>query len=240
MCCLVRSLAHPDDHALLPDPYVNASRIPPLPESSAGAASCIASQAPTPPTFGAFYHHLCAERVGVLLNLTPLVERDMIKSHQYWPSSTSAPIEEGEWVVQMLGEEPSETSGLTLRRLQLTHGEASHQLTLLHYTGWQDHGALPTPQLMGLLTAVEQARLGAEAAPLWVHCSAGIGRSGTLIGAFLAQQLPAAQRTAVPSMDLAAYITRHMRHFRAGMVQTPGQLVTLASAIELAAQASQS
>lgn len=237
-CCRVRHKPHSDDHALLPGPYLNASRIPPLPSSRADAASCIASQAPTPGTFGAFYHHLCAENVGTLLNLTPLVEREMVKSHQYWPSSVESPLHvDQEWTVWLLAEKSgtNDYHGLTWRRLRLERSQGTlHELTLLHYTGWQDHGALPMPQLMALLRAVRETRHDLpSASPLWVHCSAGIGRSGTLIGSFLAEQLQPNAQSTLSSMDLAVNITRYLREFRAGMVQTPGQLVTLAHAIEL-------
>lgn len=239
MCCPVRlPTAHPDDHALLPGPYLNASRIPPLPESTPDARACIASQAPTVGTFGTFYHHLCTEQVGTLLNLTPLAEGQIVKSHAYWPSSTSEPLHvEPGWTVELLWEREStdaDTDGLTWRRLRLQPADGdAHELTLLHYTGWRDHGPLPMPQLLALLAEVHTAcQATPSGAPLWVHCSAGIGRSGTLIGVVLAEQLAPDAFADASSMDLAVHITKYLREFRGGMVQTPGQLVTLAHAIE--------
>lgn len=236
MSFLVRHWLIPtDDRALLPGPYLNASRIPALPGSVPNASACIASQAPLPATLGSFFHHLCAENVTTLVNLTPLTERGMVKSHAYWPSDPASPLRiDGSWEVRLLWEKSSTEDaahGLIWRRLHLAHADAtSHELTLLHYTGWQDHNALPTQQINALLTAVEEAHgRSPPTSPLWVHCSAGIGRSGTLIGAFLAQQL---SHSSGDSMELAVHITEYMRQFRMGMVQMPGQLVTLAEAIE--------
>ncbi|CAD6964821.1 unnamed protein product [Tilletia laevis] len=83
------------DHALLPGPYLNASLIPPLPlplpastqPSRPQGQAYIASQAPPPHTFPAFFAHLCAQRVRVLVMLTPLTERGLKKADQYWPSA---------------------------------------------------------------------------------------------------------------------------------------------------------
>lgn len=184
-----------------------------------------------PPTFPPFLHHVVEQAVGVMLNLTPLTERNVLKSHAYWPEATNTPMRAGEWSVHLVGEQPSAAcASLVERRLRLERGESKHELTLLHYTGWKDHGALPQEELEALLRAVTGAcDATAPHAPLWVHCSAGIGRSGTVIGAFLAQQMPPPDLSPI---DWAASITLHMRAERPGMVQTPGQLLTLASVLE--------
>ncbi|KAL9937028.1 hypothetical protein V8E36_004263 [Tilletia maclaganii] len=82
------------DHALLSGPYLNAALIPPLPlgaDSGTPVAGpsrqCyVASQAPLPHTFPTFFAHLVAQRVRVLVMLTPLQERGRRKADAYWPS----------------------------------------------------------------------------------------------------------------------------------------------------------
>ncbi|KAL4443249.1 hypothetical protein ABPG75_010986 [Micractinium tetrahymenae] len=60
-------------------------------------------------------------------------------------------------------------------------GSASRQRSTTiqhyHYTAWPDHGVPPSPEPLLHLCA-ELRAAGAHAAPILVHCSAGIGRSG--------------------------------------------------------------
>lgn len=207
---------------------MNASCVPSLAGASR-ASTYIVSQAPPPDTFGAFFHHLHAQRVQTLVNLTPLAENGIRKSERYWPLAT-APVTSGAWRVDLLGETERGASAdrACVRQLRLTHADgASHELQQIHFTGWQDHGELDPAVLVSLLNAIQR-----DKGAVWVHCSAGIGRSGTLVGALLAQELDL-KSSSGSAMELAARTTAHMRQYRMGMVQTPGQLLTLARVIEV-------
>lgn len=52
-------------------------------------------------------------------------------------------------------------------------------MTHLNYTGWPDHGTPTQPEQ--LLTFISYMRHVHQSGPIITHCSAGIGRSGTLI-----------------------------------------------------------
>lgn len=52
-------------------------------------------------------------------------------------------------------------------------------VTHLNYTGWPDHGTPTQPEQ--LLTFISYMRHVHRSGPIITHCSAGIGRSGTLI-----------------------------------------------------------
>lgn len=52
-------------------------------------------------------------------------------------------------------------------------------VTHLNYTGWPDHGTPTQPE--HLLTFISYMRHIHQSGPIITHCSAGIGRSGTLI-----------------------------------------------------------
>lgn len=49
----------------------------------------------------------------------------------------------------------------------------------MNYTGWPDHGTPMQPEQ--LLTFISYMRHIHQSGPIITHCSAGIGRSGTLI-----------------------------------------------------------
>jgi len=68
--------------------------------------------------------------------------------------------------------------------LSLSSGQTgeSRQLFHFHYTTWPDFGVPESPAsfLHFLFKVRESGSLGPEHGPPVVHCSAGIGRSGTL------------------------------------------------------------
>ncbi|PKI83119.1 hypothetical protein MVES_002734 [Malassezia vespertilionis] len=135
-----------DDSSLLQGPYLNASYIPAFPGSIEGSLACIVSQAPTPSTFQAFFHHLHAQKVNVLVNLTPLEEGGMVKSDQYWPTTPTSPLHfaDNALKISLLPDAPSGLpllQNLAYRSLQISNVKEnwSHTVTLLHYTGWKDH-----------------------------------------------------------------------------------------------------
>ena len=67
--------------------------------------------------------------------------------------------------------------------LQLTEADSKHMtVTHLHYTAWPDHGVPDNVMsLIGFIRHVRKLHPISQQQPLLVHCSAGVGRTGTLI-----------------------------------------------------------
>jgi protein tyrosine phosphatase len=243
------------DHALLPGPYLNAAFVPPFHPTS---LSFIASQAPLPSTYTAFYTHIVEHGVRVLVNLTPLVEKGRTKAHQYWPAEDADMVLENGWKLTC---KPA-------TRIQLENGEATLErrtilikpgeeaaeglnahgwgVTQFHLTSWPDHGVFPTAMMMQLMREIQLVPMPKiyPPPPTWIHCSAGVGRSGTLAAALIAQAvinvskhsnhedrdaLPLFMRAEADSQvwDLPVRIVEHLRRYRARMVQTLEQFEAL-------------
>ncbi|PWZ01859.1 phosphatases II [Testicularia cyperi] len=258
------------DHALLPGEYLNASMIPPMYPCS---MSFIASQAPLPSTLGAFYRHLVKQKIRALVNLTPCTENGRLKAHQYWPDSTddkhAIQLDNG-WTVTLDDQKDVQLAGgkatLVRRRLQIhTSSKATATggwgITQLHLSTWPDHGTFPTDLLLEVMSQVGLVPTPRifPPPPVWIHCSAGVGRSGTLAAAMIAQAIinlhkannspDSSSFNAVGDLlqrsedahiwDLPTRIVEHFRRFRPRMVQTETQFAALFDIVRLLVQSKQ-
>ena len=60
--------------------------------------------------------------------------------------------------------------------------EPAHEVTHFHYTAWPDHGVpSDATSLINFIKRVREAQPHSTEVPLLVHCSAGVGRTGTFI-----------------------------------------------------------
>jgi protein tyrosine phosphatase len=235
---------------------LNASLIPPYPYEGLGKRrSYISSQAPLPQTLPVFYDNVIKHNVSLIVNLTPLVEHGRVKSDEYWPTDknqrwTSTPgyrIEHRQDPSPIEGGRSATTASFKADHYQLRlHDEGEikqqHDFDLIHMTSWPDFGAFSSDIMIHLLELIERTAKGSD--PVWVHCSAGIGRSGTLIASLLARDLKSSLSQALqlepitaPSMlamealKAARRLVDHERRYRPKMVQTPEQLGMVASVI---------
>ncbi|EHB03747.1 Receptor-type tyrosine-protein phosphatase V [Heterocephalus glaber] len=110
----------------------------------------------------------------------------------YWPAH-STPIILGRMAIHLLAEEPGDE--WTKREFQLQHVCAQHKqrrVKQLQFTTWPDHSVpeAPGPLLAFVELVREQARATQGTGPILVHCSVGVGRTGTFVALLrLLQQL---------------------------------------------------
>lgn len=74
-------------------------------------------------------------------------------------------------------------------KIDVPKQKLSHTLTQLHYIGWPDWG-LPQESegVMHIVSEMVKLREASDK-PIIVHCSAGVGRTGTVIAIALIQEL---------------------------------------------------
>ena len=170
-----------------------------------------------------FWRLVWEQRVGVVVMITNLVEQGKRKCEQYWPETGAAMF--GLIEVTMVAE--SVQAHCTVRTLRLRHtrlqgrrgeGGGVREVTQHQYTSWPDHGT-PT-NIAPVLSFIKKSSAACQESegPLLVHCSAGVGRTGTyiVIDAMLKQL------RAKGEINIASFLS-HIRHQRAFLVQTEDQ-----------------
>ncbi|CAF1627230.1 unnamed protein product, partial [Adineta ricciae] len=144
---------------------------------------------------------------------------------QYWPDEGEKQI--NNFTIRFENEE--RYTYYTIRRFVLLNPiESSETLTIkqFHFLSWPDHDGLtlPTP----LLDFWQRFRNNCKTStsPILVHCSAGVGRSGTFIALDALLEMSIYEDT----IDILEF-THRMRQNRVYMIQTVGQYVFLYRAL---------
>jgi protein-tyrosine phosphatase len=171
--------------------------------------------------------------------LTPLQENhrglSLEKSSHYWPISADEPLKvgkEGGFIdaleVKFLSEQVFEH--YELRELQITNLTTGvHKLVHhFHYQSWEDFGNPKTDaDLVSFINLVNSKATDTNS-PIVVHCSAGIGRTGTYIAvdSILNSSLP-------ETLDPVFEAVSLMRQQRIGMVQSFCQFLYIYDQLKL-------
>ncbi|XP_041497966.1 tyrosine-protein phosphatase non-receptor type 13 isoform X3 [Microtus oregoni] len=179
----------------------------------------IACQGPLPTTVGDFWQMVWEQNSTVIAMMTQEVEGEKVKCQRYWPSILGTTTMANERLRLALLR-MQQLKGFVVRVITLEDiqtGEVRH-ISHLNFTAWPDHDTPSQPD--DLLTFISYMRYIHRSGPVITHCSAGIGRSGTLICIDVVLGLI--------SQDLEFDISdlvRCMRLQRHGMVQTEGQYI---------------
>uniref|UniRef100_A0A2K5CAT5 Receptor-type tyrosine-protein phosphatase H n=1 Tax=Aotus nancymaae TaxID=37293 RepID=A0A2K5CAT5_AOTNA len=199
--------------------YINASFMPGL----WSPQEFIATQGPLPQTVGDFWRLVWEQQSHTLVMLTNCMEAGRVKCEHYWPLD-SQPCTHGHLRVTLESEEVTEN--WTVRELQLLQVEEQKTLSVrqFHYLAWPDHGVPSSPDTLLAFWRMLRQWLDQtmEGGPPIVHCSAGVGRTGTLIALdVLLRQLECEGLLGPFSF------VKKMRESRPLMVQTEAQYVFL-------------
>lgn len=148
------------------------------------------------------------------------------KCAQYWPTQTEQemPFRDTPFVVRLLSEDVKSYYTTRLLELQNTNTGDKREIYHFHYTTWPDFGVPESPAsfLNFLFKVRDSGSLEADQGPAVVHCSAGIGRSGTF--ALVDTCLVLMDKRNEPSSVDIKKVLLDMRRFRMGLIQTPDQL----------------
>ncbi|KAK3091539.1 hypothetical protein FSP39_020606 [Pinctada imbricata] len=194
------------------DDYSNANYIDGYKKSKA----YIAAQGPTKPTVNDIWRMAWEMKSRTVIMLTNPTETGKKKCEQYWPDSGRHDY--GGIVVEFVDVE--QFSNFCIRTFQLYKGGEKLEVKQFHYTTWPDHGV---PRFGHSILAFRQkirAYDKLENGPPIVHCSAGVGRTGTYIA--IDVNLEQAKQEGI--IDVHNHV-QIMRTQRVNMVQTLEQYI---------------
>ncbi|XP_043840457.1 receptor-type tyrosine-protein phosphatase epsilon isoform X3 [Dromiciops gliroides] len=203
--------------------YINASYIDGYKEKN----KFIAAQGPKQETVNDFWRMIWEQKSATIVMLTNLKERKEEKCHQYWP-------DQGCWMygnIRVSVEDCIVLVDYTIRKFciqsQLHDGcKAPRLVTQLHFTSWPDFGVPFTP--IGMLKFLKKVKTlnPSHAGPITVHCSAGVGRTGTFIVIDAIIDMMHAEQ----KVDVFEFVSR-IRNQRPQMVQTDMQYTFIYQAL---------
>ncbi|XP_067846546.1 tyrosine-protein phosphatase non-receptor type 13 isoform X2 [Heptranchias perlo] len=197
--------------------YINASFIRiPVDEKDCAYIAC---QGPLPHTLADFWQMVWEQESNIIAMMTLEVEGGKVKCQRYWPELQGKSIIVNNRI-QIIFQSCQPLEDFIIRKIEMNDLQSgkSRQVTHLNFTAWPDHGTPQQPeQLVAFLSYMRHIK---QSGPIIAHCSAGIGRSGTLICldavlAFISKGL---------DFDIS-HIVETMRRQRHGMIQTEAQYV---------------
>jgi len=174
----------------------------------------ISCQAPIFSTFSDYWRMIWENSCPIILMLTKLFENGRTKAHIYWPIYDNCTLKFGDISVTKIEEE--DYGSHIIRTFQLSKGAEVRTVYHLHHTSWPDFGVpAATDGVRELVNSVNFCQENSRSkGPIVVHCSAGVGRSGTFIAIHWACSLLDRQT----SFSILDIVTK-LRSERMGMVQ---------------------
>ncbi|CAG2189960.1 Receptor-type tyrosine-protein phosphatase zeta,Tyrosine-protein phosphatase non-receptor type 7,Receptor-type tyrosine-protein phosphatase eta,Receptor-type tyrosine-protein phosphatase R,Tyrosine-protein phosphatase non-receptor type 5,Receptor-type tyrosine-protein phosphatase S,Receptor-type tyrosine-protein phosphatase beta,Receptor-type tyrosine-protein phosphatase O,Receptor-type tyrosine-protein phosphatase kappa,Receptor-type tyrosine-protein phosphatase delta,Receptor-type tyrosine-protein phosph len=186
----------------------------------------IAAQGPKKSTVRDFWHMLWQENVGKVVMVTQLIEGKRDKCIQYWPDAVNEPMEVDNYRLTMT---KVKEHTLYVYRLiifnNMNANQKDRKVHQFHFTQWPDHGVPDSTKLVYFYRKVKSQHCN-QNGPMVVHCSAGVGRTGTFIAIDALYQ----HGNKVGYVDIMEYV-QMMRKDRMNMIQTHEQYETVFEAL---------
>ncbi|KRT79270.1 hypothetical protein AMK59_7578 [Oryctes borbonicus] len=193
----------------------------------------ICAQGPMDTTVNEFWRLIWEQNLEMILMLTNLEEYSKTKCAKYWPDKSEVDKVFGD--ISVTHTQETRYSDYIVRDLKLTRkgGKESEErkITQYHYLVWKDFMAPEHPH--GIIKFIKRINevYSPERGSILVHCSAGVGRTGTLVALdYLLQQLKEEGQVAIFN---AICDLRHQRNF---LVQSLKQYIFIYRALMEVAQ----
>ncbi|XP_025023427.1 receptor-type tyrosine-protein phosphatase H [Python bivittatus] len=158
--------------------YINASYMPGYRKEK----EFIAAQGPLLATLYDFWRMIWEQHITTIVMLTNCIENGRVKCERYWPLDYT-PCTYDDITVSVITETifPDWTiRDFSIKRMSMSEVRRARHY---HYTSWPDHGVPQTTDTILHFRDLVREHLDKmkDNGPVLVHCSAGVGRTGTFI-----------------------------------------------------------
>ncbi|XP_054902041.1 receptor-type tyrosine-protein phosphatase V-like isoform X1 [Poeciliopsis prolifica] len=196
--------------------YINANFVP----GGGSERDFICTQGPISNTLADFWRMIWEQNVRIIIMVTALREKNTVLCEKYWPLEEGT-VYHGLFQITTVTRKQGPDYFVTTINLRQRDLPNNRIITHYYYPSWPDQ-RVPNP--FSLCAFTEHVRQHLEALPCLgpavVHCSAGIGRSGTFVTLLWLMQL--SMRGIPPDIKGAV---RDLRLHRMSMVQTLDQYI---------------
>ena len=154
--------------------YINASWIN-LPSDH----FFIATQGPMDSTIEDFWEMCYAYNVSIIIMICRLKEKDKVKCANYWEATLE------KYQIVMVNREIYLDKGLIKREFSIKNlqDNSFKKIVQIQLTTWDDHTA-PISNYFKIIKMIQFIDKNRGGNPVVVHCSAGVGRTGTFISMY--------------------------------------------------------
>lgn len=127
--------------------------------------------------------------VELIIMVCQLTEKNMSKCERYWPIEGESIVLE-DFKIKSIKDYDTKFYGLRERQFEISNKQGLiRNITQLNFTKWPDHGVpevdLVFESFLEMLDRVkDHLNEAKESSPVVVHCSAGVGRTGTFMSLF--------------------------------------------------------
>ncbi|CAM5171544.1 unnamed protein product [Natator depressus] len=203
--------------------YINASHIDGFKEPR----KYIAAQGPKDETTDDFWRMIWEQKATIIVMVTRCEENNRNKCAQYWPTTENSTATFGDTVVK--SNESKICPDYIIQKLHITNRKEKtpgRDVTHIQFTSWPDHGVPEDPHLLLKLRRRVNALSNFFSGPVVIHCSAGVGRTGTYIAIdAMLEGLEVEGR-----VDVYGYVVK-LRRQRCLMVQVETQYILIHQAL---------
>lgn len=168
----------------LENSYVNANII------DINDYKCIASQAPTKNNFIDHYNMIWEYKLLLTVNLTDFIEKDIVKADAYWPLYIDEELIIDKYYIKC--NSIHEYDHFKIYHLRIINGNESLNHSIIHYTNWPDNDVPIIDHIISIIKKIElyeDSFKNINKITTLYHCSAGVGRTGTMIGLYIIYKL---------------------------------------------------
>ena len=147
----------------------------------------ISTQGPKPETIEDFWTMVYENNSSVIVMLCNVTEGGRIKCENYWEKPQMKKFN-----VEIQNEEKSKMHTIRTLKLKIKEKNEERIINQIHFTAWPDHGIpdISDGKVFQDFCEINQKvdELNNKNNPIIVHCSAGVGRTGTFVSMYLLEK----------------------------------------------------